>query len=329
MKKMFKKMVEDMEKMSQSMGENFTEKSSENEENKLPDYDDTREEEEEEIVLDPVTLHGTHYTIEEFEDTVEEYVEDWIADQEAEGELVSQQDIDNIYREYRRMIYVQWNHADESLVHRWEHVNSLKHTGVSQFGAAVNDTDNPLLEPIHGVSLEEYSAMCAAMASGLDENKVIQAFGIDQAIFDEINVIWPKRMAEDSSFSVTNLFSQYFASGASHPKLQQLQSANVPASNPENLQKMRSDRYFYEELNAARNAAYQYGLDGAAWIETNFGITLGDFQSVATDWAMRGAGNWDMEEMQHFMRFQDEKFKEYADRFAAEMGGNIADDVDF
>lgn len=32
---------------------------------------------------------------------------------------------------------------------------------------------------------------------------------------------------------------------------------------------MRSDRYLYEELNRARQAEYEYGYDGAQWIQDN------------------------------------------------------------
>jgi hypothetical protein len=33
--------------------------------------------------------------------------------------------------------------------------------------------------------------------------------------------------------------------------------------------------------------------------------------------------------MLHFQAYQEEKQKEYAAKFAAEQGGNVADDVDF
>ena len=39
--------------------------------------------------------------------------------------------------------------------------------------------------------------------------------------------------------------------------------------------------------------------------------------------------NWNSEEMTRYMDYQQEKQKEYAANFAAEQGGNIADDVTF
>ncbi|MCX2473653.1 hypothetical protein OQZ33_04840 [Pedobacter sp. MC2016-05] len=91
---------------------------------------------------------------------------------------------------------------------------------------------------------------------------------------------------------------------------------------------MKTDRYFYEELNGARQAAYEYGVDGALWIEEKFGINLGDFQAVAMQW-MPITNDEPFETLDLFNKYREEKQKEYAEIFAAEQGGNLADDVEF
>ncbi len=75
-------------------------------------------------------------------------------------------------------------------------------------------------------------------------------------------------------------------------------------------------------------AAYEYGYDGTQWIQDNFGISLGDFQTVSMQW--RPTGNIEnYETNRHYLDYRDQKQKEYAEKFAAEQGGNVADEVEF
>lgn len=326
---LFKKFLKEVEKFTQPEENKNEHLTPEEELHHQPASEaDEEEEEEYEVEFDPKTLHGTHYTEEDFEATVKQLSEEWIAKERASGEQLSQEEIDNIYWNYRRDLYTQWNNATNDEVMRWQAKNSLKHRGVAMTGADIDETDNSLLEPVHGISLKDYGAICAAMANGYNEEKVLKAFGIDKAIFDELNVIWPKRMAEDGSFSISTLFGQYFGEGPSHPKLQDTANA-APSTNTDNLEKFKTDRYFFEELNGARQAAYDYGIDGAKWIEENFGISLGDFQAVTMRWHSGENLNWNTERIKHFFDYRDQKQNEYAEKFAKEMGGNVADDVEF
>ena len=65
------------------------------------------------------------------------------------------------------------------------------------------------------------------------------------------------------------------------------------------------------------------------WILDTFGINLADFQSVAMQWMTEQNQNWNSSDITEFHDYQQEKQKEYAAKFAAEQGGNIADDVTF
>ncbi len=186
---------------------------------------------------------------------------------------------------------------------------------------------NPLLEPIHGVSLQDYAAISAKMAAGVSVKDICKALGIESAIYEEASTLWVSRMQQDSTWEVTTLFGQYFGDADNHPKLNALKP-EVGDTNVENLERLKTDRYFYEELCAARTAAYEYGMDGAQWIQDNYGINLGDFQSVAMLHLQKQ--NVEDGEMQlHYVNYMQEKQKEYAAKFAAEQGGNVADDVEF
>lgn len=285
--------------------------------------------EEQEVEFDPVTLHGTHYSIEQFNDAVEKKVQAWVAQEAAEGTTMSQQDIDNLYFNFRRQVYCDWTGADSDQMLQWELANSLAHRGTATSGFTQDDPENPLLQPIHGLSLKDYAAITFKISQGVDMGAICQAMGIEPAVWEEVNVLWGKRMQEDASFTVQTVFGQYFSEGASHPKLAALHAGGSAGGSNANLDRLRNDRYFYEELTGARQAAYEYGLDGAQWILENFGISLADFQAVAMEHGTRQNQNWNSEEMMRYMDYQQEKQKEYAAKFAAEQGGNIADDVTF
>lgn len=182
-----------------------------------------------------------------------------------------------------------------------------------------------LLDAIHGVSLEDYAAVAFKLSQGFSDKEIAGALGVDSVLLAEANTLWQKRMEEDETFTVVTQFGQYFATAAEHPKLKTLEKQT--GHNP-NLERLKTDRYFYEELCGARIAAYEYGLDGAQWILDNYGIELGDFQAVAAEYG-KTQQTASSEEIMHFSTYQFEKKDEYAARFAAEQGGNVADDVEF
>lgn len=305
-------------------GSSKSNEENQNQENEQFENEDF-ENEYDELDYDPETLHGTHYDVDDFEEEVERLAEAWI---EQEG-ITSQSEINNVYHNYRRDVYMAWNECDSDQYIRFDNRNSLAHHGVAQMGNNMQeDENNPLLAPVHGINLRDYSAICAKLGSGVDENDIYKAFGIDATIWGEINTVWPARMAEDTTFSIAVLFGQYFGEADQHPKLQGVKS-NLSEEGEANLERLKNDVYFYYELSGARQAAYEYGLDGAQWILDNFGIGLGDFQSVAMKYMELQNQNFDSNYVRECLDYQDEKQTEYAEKFAAEQGGNVADDVEF
>lgn len=191
--------------------------------------------------------------------------------------------------------------------------------------------NNPLLEPIHGVSLFDYAVVSAKLGAGIPQTDILRILGVEAAVYEEASALWVARMQEDSTWQVTTEFGKYFGEVDNHPKLKNLKAATSDEGN-ENLEKLKSDRYFYEELCAARIAAFNYGLDGSQWIQDNYGINLGDFQTVASQWGnvqKEEMDNENYENIQYFSNYQQEKVVQYSEKFANEQGGNVADDIDF
>lgn len=188
-------------------------------------------------------------------------------------------------------------------------------------------SENPLLAPIHGVTLEDYSAACAKIASGVSEDAVATALGVELPIWQEANLLWPERMKQDETYHIMTLFGQHFGAAAQHPKLGALE-AGASTGNAGNTERIKSDKDFYEELEIARQIAYEYGMDGAQWIMDEYGITLGDFQIAASNWTDQIHSELREDFGGHNARrtAYEEKYRKH---FADAQGGNVADDISF
>lgn len=188
-------------------------------------------------------------------------------------------------------------------------------------------SENPLLAPIHGITLEDYSAACAKLANGLSEADIAKALGVELPVWQEANLLWPERMKQDSTYHIVTLFGQYFGAADQHPKFGNLK-ATVSAEGSGNIEKIKTDKDFYQELEVARQVAYEYGLDGAQWIVDKYGIPIGDFQIAASIW-----NDQIHEEIranrEGYIESQDAYRKKYQQLFADAQGGNLTDDIDF
>ncbi len=187
-------------------------------------------------------------------------------------------------------------------------------------------SQNPLLAPIHGISLEDYSAACAKQANGLTEETVAQALGVELPVWQEASLLWTERMKQDSTFEVVTLFGQYFGQADQHPKF----SNAAPAASAEEgyTAQIKADKDFYQELEVARSIAYEYGLDGAQWIADKYGIALGDFQMAASKWNAQIHADIQAD-FQAYTQRQDAYRAKYQQLFTEDQGGNVADDITF
>lgn len=278
--------------------------------------------------LDPETLHGKNYTIEEFDKEVERRVQKEIKDDKADGDNPTEHDIKDYRLKHRREVYLQWTKANTEQMLAWENKHSFEQTGYHAFGNTPHDENNPLLQPIHGVTLQDFAAAAAKLGTGIDTDTIIKAIGVDKAAWEEANVLWTKRMQEDTTFAVVNLYGQYFKEADSHPKLgANLQPAETSEQGKSVIERMKSDREFFTDVQAEMNAAYEYGIDGAQQAFEKYGINIGDVSKISMHYAEVDGTN--MEEMDYWARLLDKKMKEYADKYAKEQGGNIADDIEF
>lgn len=195
---------------------------------------------------------------------------------------------------------------------------------MQQHDAAVeaDAKDNPLLEPIHGISLFDYAAGMIKIGSGVPSETVLSTLGVEKPQWDEADLIWQQRMQEDPNMTVASKYGQYFAKVDEHPTLGNLSATSTSDSNNSNVEKMKTDEHFFYDLMAERQAAFEVGKDGGQYIQDKYGINLMDFQSQALVWTR--SGNY-----HEMLTYQEDQYKKYLEQFQQETGGTIADDIEF
>ncbi|WP_353197395.1 DUF6620 family protein [Parapedobacter defluvii] len=201
--------------------------------------------------------------------------------------------------------------------------------GMTTMNTAKEDPNDPLLQPIHGVSIADYAAGVLKESEGISVDQICAALGVERPLWDEAKKLWESRMKEDGSFNVINVYTKYFGQAKTHEKLGGLVSGKPLATNVSsaesnaNLQRAEDDKYFFFELQGALQAAYNNGIDGQQWLMDTYGFNVGQLNSVGTKWMSN------MGVMIQMVDHQDKKQQEYSEKFAKDLGGNIADDVEF
>lgn len=261
-----------------------------------------------------------HDKIKNIENDFEPYAEAFLTD------ATNQQELYDRAENNKMALYDRINDQLEKFVQKYEDKNS--DIGIEQMyqqhdAKVLEDSkDNPLLEPIHGISLYDYAAGVVKIGSNVPETDVLKALGVDKPQWDEAILIWNQRMEQDTEMTVMTLYSQYFTKIDEHPTLGNNGNLSADTASNPNLERMKTDEYFFYDLAAERDAAIEVGKDGAQYILDKYGIGIIDFQNQAMEWTR--SGNYST-----MITYQMEKKEEYLKQFQNEMGGTIADDIEF
>src|SRR3546814_2786628 len=137
-------------------------------------------------------------------------------------------------------------------------------------------------------------------------------------------------MRDDATYNVINVYSGYFGKASAHAKLGKLTPDHAPATtaptgeSAAHLERLETDKHYFFEIQAALEAAYANGMDGAQWLIDNLGLTVAQVNGAGVKYMN------DFNTMAEMMDFQEEKKAEYSERFAKENNtGGIVDDINF
>ncbi len=179
------------------------------------------------------------------------------------------------------------------------------------------------LEPVEGVSMEQWAQAQASLANGGSLDAILPVLGIDQPAWDRVSAEWNARMSRDATATIATVYGQAFSSGGAG----QFGAAGANAANAM-LDESRTgvdgeEPFSFEkwvEITQAQNAGVAQGKDPAE-ILSGFGMTPADWGVASGWWSQKFAAD-SMNLMAEFDRLT-EKYKAQYSAPAAD------DDVQF
>lgn len=141
-----------------------------------------------------------------------------------------------------------------------------------------------LLEPVEGVSCEQWAQLNAQVAQGGDLDQLIAQVGMDRAKWDRVSGEWNARMSSDTSMTVTSIYGAAFTAGAG-----QFAGHAATAAQEGVLGDLGSEPMPFEkmiEIECAVAAASERGED-VMQVFTQFGINAADFGAIGMYWSKK------------------------------------------
>jgi hypothetical protein len=174
-----------------------------------------------------------------------------------------------------------------------------------------------LLDPIKGISMEDWAAANVKIGGGMPLNDVLKVLGVEKPVWDEVAAEWMSRMQQDTTFALAKVYGDAFT----NPNIGKFASAGGAAAQGGNeaVEKIKNDFEEYIKIMCHQNMASTQGIDANAILK-QYGLTAADWGMVSGHWAPQMATNVNMS-----MRMAALMDK-YNGEFAAPKAGS---DIDF
>ena len=130
-----------------------------------------------------------------------------------------------------------------------------------------------ILDPVEGVTLEDWAAANAKMTSGTTQDEICKLLGIDAPKWDRVNAEWLTRMKNDTSFTITTKYAAAFNQSA---------SGNLGKGAASAAESIPFEKYI--EAMVAQDVLGKQGRD-AQDVLKDFGMTVADYSNVSSYWS--------------------------------------------
>jgi hypothetical protein len=162
------------------------------------------------------------------------------------------------------------------------------------------------LEPVEGVSCEQWAHINAAIANSGDLDQLIAQAGMDRPKWDRVAAEWQARMQADTSFAIATVYGNAFSNaGQGQFAAQAGHAANVGVGGDLSDEPVSFERYC--EIEAAMGCASDRGED-VNQLLSQFGIS-------AMEWGQIGMF-WSKKTQQEAMKYH-QLHTEYHDKYIA------------
>jgi hypothetical protein len=160
------------------------------------------------------------------------------------------------------------------------------------------------LEPVDGVSVEQWAQIQAQIAGGGDVDTLIAAAGIDAGTWEHVSAEWMARMSTDTTHTVSTVYSNAFAGGGQFGA-QAANAASVGVGGDLSAEPIPFETYV--EVMEAQSAASDRGEDVNA-VLGSFGLSILDWSNIGMYWSKR--------QQQEATKYY-ELFNEYSAKYSA------------
>jgi hypothetical protein len=177
-----------------------------------------------------------------------------------------------------------------------------------------------LLDPINGVSLDDWAAANAKIAGGMPVKDVLKVLNIEKPSWDEVSAEWMARMSQDSTFAISKVYGDAFVNpniGKFASSVNQAASSSSPSS-----EKVKNDLDLYIKIMCHQNIGSTQGID-AATILKMYDLSALDWSMISSHWGPQLAGN-----LENAMKMSS-LMEKYNTEFAASAPPKAGNDIDF
>lgn len=132
-----------------------------------------------------------------------------------------------------------------------------------------------VLEPVEGISFEDWAKANAKLASGGNIEGLVKELGIDRPRWDRANEEWLARMKNDKTFTLSMKYASVFNNNA---------AGNLP-----NKKDFTEDTYPFEKYVEAMVAMGYLAKQGrdAQDVLKDFGLTVADYSNLSSFWTKK------------------------------------------
>ena len=177
-------------------------------------------------------------------------------------------------------------------------------------GAMTGQGGGGLLDPVEGVTLEQWAQMQAALAGGADVDQLIAQARMDRPRWDRVSAEWMQRMSTDTTFTITTAYGNAFTGAAQGQYGAQAARATAAGVGGDLGGEPISFERFVE-IQEAMSAGTRRGQDPAA-VLAHFGMSALDWSNVGMFWSKR---------MQQEAMKYHELFTHYSELYRAKYAG--------
>jgi len=132
---------------------------------------------------------------------------------------------------------------------------------------------NPILDPVEGITLEQWAEVNAKLASGTPAEEAIKSIAADMPKWDRVNNEWLTRMRNDTTFTISNKYAAAFNKGA---------SGNLGSGSQVSADSFPFEKYI--EVMVAQDVLGNQGRD-AQDVLKDFGLTVADYSNISSYWS--------------------------------------------